>query len=328
MAAGAGAAVLAIALTLASCTSDGPAPGSRPTSSAGSFGAASSTVARSPSSTGTSSAAHTTSAVVTRPTGGAVLERVTIPSTGGFAARPALVYLPAAALRHPTRRLPVLELLHGVPGEPVDWINGANVIAVLDAFAASHHQQTPIVVMPDINGSHRADSECIRTADGGDVERYLTRDVVHWVQTRFAAAVGHERWWLAGLSEGGLCSAMLALRHPHTYSAFGDFSGEDVPAVEGLTAAASARRLYGGNRSDQLAHEPLWLLAHHRYPGLPAWFDSGLSDRTALLDQARMALAARAAGLTVHVAVRRGRHAWVVWAAALRALLPWLWSRR
>lgn len=263
-----------------------------------------------------------------RPKGGAVLEQVRIPASDGFLPRPAYLYLPPAAIRHPDRRLPVLELLHGTPGQPVDWANGGLLVPTLDAFVAAHHGQAPIIVMPDLNGAHRADSQCIRTADGKNIENYLTSDVVSWVRHRFARTVGREKWWVAGLSEGGVCSLMLALRHPHLYSALGDFSGLSAPLVDHLTPAQSDRQLYGGNLQDKQAHEPLWLLAHHAYTGMPAWFECGSSDRHVLPQQAKVAAAARSAHMQVHVAFVPGKHAWTVWSAALRSLLPWLWAHR
>ncbi|MBN9619805.1 MAG: hypothetical protein J0H43_08745, partial [Actinobacteria bacterium] len=176
---------------------------------------------------------------------------------------------------------------------------------------------------------YRADSECIRTADGKDTESYLTGDVVTWIRAHFPRSVGQEKWWLAGMSEGGLCSLFLTLRHPQVYSAIGDFSGFAAPIVDGLSQAASDRQLYRSNSQDKLEHEPLWLLAHGHYAGLPAWFECGTDDHpTVIQQQAMVVAAARAAGLRVHVSTAPGTHNWSVWSVALRSLLPWLWSQR
>jgi S-formylglutathione hydrolase FrmB len=263
-----------------------------------------------------------------RPSGGAILERVDIPASDGFRPRPAYLYLPPSAVRHAHRRLPVLELLHGTPGQPVDWVNGGLLISIVNAFTATHHGQGPIIVMPDLNGTHRGDSECIRTAAGFDIERYLTSDVVRWVRAHFTPTVGREKWWVAGLSEGGLCSLMLTLRHPHVFSALGDLSGFAAPIVDHLTQAASDRQLYGGNAREKREHDPLWLLKHHSYTALPAWFECGADDRRVLPQQRLVVAAARAAGMHVHDSTVPGSHGWTVWSAALRTLLPWLWTRR
>jgi S-formylglutathione hydrolase FrmB len=262
------------------------------------------------------------------PAGGAVLEQVDIPASDGFRPRPAYLYLPPVAVRHPDRRLPVLELLHGTPGQPVDWINSGLLVSTLNAFVAAHQGDAPIIVMPDLNGAYHADSECIRTADGQDTESYLTGDVMRWVRARFARTVGTGKWWIAGLSEGGVCSLMLALRHPQLYTALGDFSGLAAPIVDHLTQAESDRQLYGGDPILKREHEPLWLLAHRTYRGLPAWFECGASDHQVLPQQARVVAAASSVGLRVHASLVPGRHGWTVWSTALRSLLPWLWDLR
>ncbi|MFN2560605.1 MAG: alpha/beta hydrolase [Jatrophihabitans sp.] len=250
-----------------------------------------------------------------------------IAGVSGFHARPAYVYLPPAYLDHPSRPLPALEILHGTPGAPSDWAIRGQLLAAADSFAAGHGGRAPIIVMPDINGSWRADSECIRTAAGADVEAYLTSDVVTYVRTAFRAAVGRTRWWLAGVSEGGLCAAMLALRHPTTYSDFGDMSGLSRPRVEGASVAASVRQLFGTDLKAQREHDVIWLLQHHRYPTLRGWFECGASDTEVRRDQAAIVAAAAPAGLPTHASVHPGKHGWTIWRGSLRRLLPWLWER-
>lgn len=202
------------------------------------------------------------------------------------------------------------------------------VVSIADAFGAAHHGEAPIIVMPDLNGGHLADSECIRTKDGKDTESYLSADVVSWVRRHYAASVGDERWWIAGLSEGGLCSLMLSLRHPTVYSAFGDFSGLIRPIVDHLSPAASNEQLYGTDTSAMREHEPLWLLTHRSFDGLSGWFECGFTDRTVRAAQSALVAAAEGARIPVRDVVLPGGHAWSVWSAALRSMLPWLWTRR
>jgi S-formylglutathione hydrolase FrmB len=274
-----------------------------------------------------SSAAGTDpSTAAAMPAAGRVVVR-DIAGTSGFHPRPAYLYLPPAYLAHPDRPLPVLEILHGTPGAPSDWVIRGQLRGTADAFAAAHKGQAPIIVMPDINGSWRGDSECIRTAAGADVESYLTRDVVTYVRGAFRRTVGDRRWWLAGVSEGGLCAAMLALRHPTTYSAFGDMSGLSRPSVEHVSPSASVGQLFGTDATARREHDVIWLLQHHRYPTLRGWFECGAMDTTVRRDQAAIVAAAARAGLATHAAVRPGKHGWSIWAGSLRRLLPWFWER-
>lgn len=170
-----------------------------------------------------------------------MLPRVDIPASDGFAPRPPYVYLPPAYATHLDRRLPVLELLHGAPGEPADWLTRGMLVATEVAFAATHRGAAPIGVVPDINGVQCADSHCIRTRKGDNIQQCVTSDVVSLVRARYSRAVGRARWWMAGLSEGGVCSLLLALRHPSLYSAFGDISDGVRPIVAQRTAPVPTR---------------------------------------------------------------------------------------
>ena len=87
------------------------------------------------------------------PDHGATLS-VPIPGAGlRFTPRPAFVWVPPAwfARNHP--QLPVIELLHGTPGDPSNWTKSGDADATALAFAQQHHGMAPILVMPDINGS-------------------------------------------------------------------------------------------------------------------------------------------------------------------------------
>ena len=257
--------------------------------------------------------------------GGRILTQTIPGPTSHFRARPAEIWLPPILQRQPHLRLPVLELLHGTPGSPSEW--AAMGAGVLNAFAAAHGGQAPIVVMPDINGSARADTECIRDSAGADVERYLTVDVTRWVDQHLPVRSG-SRWGLAGISEGGTCALMLALRYPRQYGLFGDFSGLARPTTgDSDDPATTVRVLFSGSRSAYDQHDPLWLLGHHRYPTLVGWVEYGTADRAVRLASLRVVAEARAAGIPVHHVELAGGHQWAVWISTLRSMLPWAWRR-
>ena len=89
---------------------------------------------------------------------------------------------------------------------------------------------------------------------------------------------------MAGLSEGGTCSIMLALRHPALFTAFGDFGGLVGPRVGETNAdtADTVTELFGGSQQAFLAHEPAALLKSGRFPRLGGWFQVGADDHAAL----------------------------------------------
>lgn len=257
------------------------------------------------------------------------LVTLTIPGgTSHFAARPARVYLPPAWFARPRPKLPVLVLLHGTPGAPEDWTDGGGVTATADAWAAGHGGSAPIVVMPDINGTLDGDSECV---DGraGRAETYLTRDVPAFVTNRFFTRPPGAHWAVAGLSEGGSCAIMLALRHPGTFATFADFSGLAGPrSGDGNDLGDTVAALFAGSAANFDAHEPTSLLTHGRYPGLAGWFEVGDADEDPLA-AARMLepMAARAGVATRLLVVPGGGHDFFLWRQAFADALPWLTAR-
>lgn len=260
--------------------------------------------------------------------GGRLLQATIPGTTSGFVARAAPVYLPPAARQRGRRlRLPVLLLLHGEPGGPHDWIDKSTLLHALNRFANRHHGAAPVVVMPDINGARHEDSECVSTANG-DVEKYLTSDVPAYVEAHYPVATSRSAWAIGGVSEGGMCSLMLALRHQDRFSAFVDLSGLTRPTL-GRTdnRSATLNKLFGGSVSAYDEHDPLWLLARHRYPDLAGWFATGADDTHVRAAQEQAAAAARRAGINTVTRVEPGAHDWSVWDRALAKSLPWLWGR-
>ncbi|MGI8677992.1 MAG: alpha/beta hydrolase [Jatrophihabitans sp.] len=269
-----------------------------------------------------SSTAHGT------PARGTVLTRTIPGGSSGFRSRPAMIYLPPVLRADPRRQLPVIELLHGTPGATTNWLDLGHAAATLDAFAAAHGGLAPIVVMPDINGTLHGDTECVRSPGGGDVERYLTTDVRGYVLSHFPASRDPRRWSVAGLSEGGTCAIMLALRHTGSYSAFGDLSGLAGPTVKDRgVPSLTIKLLFSGSRQAYEQHEPLSLMRLHAYPSLGGWFECGAQDKATHAAQGLLSAAARRAGITVHATTIPGRHSWKVWGPAFRQMLPWLWAR-
>lgn len=261
-----------------------------------------------------------------RPKHGRLLRRVIPGRTSGFAARKALVYLPPAAQRTGAR-LPVLLLLHGEPGSPSDWLRKSTVLATLSAFAKRRAGAAPIVVMPDINGGLHADTECVSTAHG-NVEQYLAQDVPDYVRAHFPAAPQPARWAVGGVSEGGMCSLLLALRYPQRFPTFVDLSGLARPTL-GPTddPPRTVAGLFHGSWAAYRQHDPLWLLHRRRYPALAGWLSAGAADTRTRDALQRVAAAARRAGIRIQQQTEPGGHGWGAWDQAFRQCLPWLWTR-
>lgn len=258
------------------------------------------------------------------PVHGAVFS-VHIPATSShFAARSAWVYVPPAYLVTTRPRLPVLVLIAGQPGGPRDWLDGGRLAERMDAWAASHSGLAPVVVMPDVSGSVFADPLCMNSALGR-VDTYLTSDVIRWVTGRLDIDPGATHWAAGGFSSGGTCALQLATAHPDLFPTFFDASGEEGPSLGDRRKTIAAT--FHGNTAAFVAVSPLQELAHERYPTSAGYLAVGSGDTVYGPQQAVVARAARAAGMTivdVHVA---GRHSFQVWGPALSAAMPWLAAR-
>ncbi len=255
---------------------------------------------------------------------------LTVPgTTSGFAARPAQVYLPPAWSAPRQAPLPVVVLLHGTPGAPTDWVEGGEAQVTADAWAAAHGGVAPVLVMPDVNGSFTGDTECV-DSPLGRVETYLTVDVPAAVRAELGTLPPGPAWAVAGLSEGGSCAIVLALRHPDLFGAFGDFGGLAGPRVGETNAdtADTVAQLFGGSAQEFAAHEPAELLRTGRFPRTGGWFQVGALDAEPLAAAQQLVPLATAAGIaTCLVVVPGGGHTFDVWSAAFRESLPWLAQR-
>jgi S-formylglutathione hydrolase FrmB len=255
---------------------------------------------------------------------------LTIPGTAsGFVAQPAQVYLPPAWSSPGQGPLPVVMMLQGTPGDPTDWVQQGRAQVTADAWAKAHGGVAPVLVMPDSNGTFTGDTECV-DSPLGHVETYLTVDVPAAVQATLGTLPPGPGWAVVGLSEGGSCAIMLALRHPDLFAAFGDFSGLAGPRVGETNAdtASTVEQLFGGSLREFAAHEPADLLRTRRFPDLGGWFQVGALDAEPLAAIQQLAPLAAGAGIaTCLVVMPDGAHTFDVWSTAFRRSLPWMAQR-
>jgi enterochelin esterase-like enzyme len=253
-------------------------------------------------------------------------ETITLPIPGTvskFHASPAFVYLPPIWFKSPEPQLPVIELIAGVPGEPSDWTRAGYADTTATSFAQLHHGISPILVIPDNNGPSQ-DTECSNSSMG-NAETYLITDVPNFMQANFNAAVGKHSLAVAGLSDGGTCASMLALRNPTIFQTFASYSGYNVPTYLNDNAQQTISALYGGSTANYDAHSPQYLLTNKKFPGLAGWFAAGQQDGSALGPAKQLAdLAGKAGFQQVCLTTPPGTHSFTFWASAFQDSLPWL----
>jgi S-formylglutathione hydrolase FrmB len=257
------------------------------------------------------------------PAQGVVVTMTIPPTSSHFATRPAYVYLPPAWFAKVTPSLPTLVLLPGEPGSASDWSGDGDADVTADAFAAAHHGLAPIIVMPDPDGFQTVDSECVNSTFG-NAETYLVDDVPGFARSRFHASSAPGSLAIGGLSAGGTCSVMLALRHPSVYPTFASYSGFASPQYEDTTRSQTIDTLFAGSEDRFAAHDPVQILRTGHFDGTAGWFEVGAQD-TGPLDAAHeLQPAALRAGIATCILVRPGGHDFDLWSQALADSLPWL----
>ncbi|ADP79371.1 alpha/beta hydrolase [Pseudofrankia inefficax] len=237
----------------------------------------------------------------------------------GFGAHRAMIYLPASYFTDPARRFPVVYLLHGTPGAPVDWYR-ANRAAQIGAHLAAAGQAA-ILVAPQVSRGWLDDSECV-DRPSEHIETYLIDDVIPTVDQRLRTIPSRADRIFAGMSAGGFCALNLGLRHRDTVATIVDLSGFDRPTHTGGMVGLFGRqpdlaRLAAANSPAVYAPS---------LPGAPPmriWLDCGRDDHTALNDQRHIASLLTGRGYTVILRLRAGGHDYGVWRPALRDSLTW-----
>jgi hypothetical protein len=215
----------------------------------------------------------------------------TIPATNsGFAARPAEIYYPPAALVANPPTLPFVLMMMGQPGDPDSkWIAGA-----LDAIAAENNGLAPIVLVVDQLGDPAVDPLCI---DGkfGNVETYITKDVLPWVRSNLHVSDNRALWTVAGYSAGGSCALYYGSKYPQTWGNIVSISGEEYAGSD--VAADALQAMFSGDQAAYDTIKPANILSANSYPDSVAFFSSGADDPHYQTAMAQNASLTGAAGL-------------------------------
>jgi S-formylglutathione hydrolase FrmB len=238
-------------------------------------------------------------------------------------ARHGFVYLPRAYFdpAQKKRRFPVLYLLHGSPGVAPDWLRGGFVDRAMDDLVDHHAIEPFIVVLPDVNGGYRRDTECQDIVGGPQVQTYLTYDVTGWVDSHYRTIVNPDGRAIGGLSSGGYCALNLMLRHQNVFSAAVMHSGSLAP-IEGRYSGS----LWHGDSALRQANTPRDYISTIPIGGpLGVYCDGGADDYESVrtCNDARSLLDERHIPVVIHI-LRHEGHTFSAWRRNLYLSLPWV----
>ena len=216
------------------------------------------------------------------------------------------VYLPPGygAKANARRRYPVVYLLHGYPGGPIDWFRGAEVQDQMDALLRYRLVEPMIVVAPDASGGWLHDSEMLNQVGGPQVETYLTHTVVTAVDARYRTSRDRDGRAIGGVSSGGYGALNLGLRHQAVFSVILSMMPYGDPG-------AVTRTLLGGSRKLWLANSPSRYIPTMTFRDPMAIFLAAGSQDPQLPEARRLArLLVRRAQLAVVEEVAGATHTW------------------
>jgi len=220
-----------------------------------------------------------------------------------------VVYLPPGYAAHPTRRYPVLYLLHGFPGKPLAFLETVRMGVVEDNLVARHRAKPLILVMPFGSTGQFADKEWANGVGRNQGwETFVARDVVHAIDTRYRTIRTGAGRAIAGLSEGGYAALNIAIHHPGEFRVVESWSGymraDDIRSIFGHLPALLARN----SPLETVAAAAPALRRAHTF----VWFYSGRDDHF-LPQNVAFAHALARAGIPYSFHTVSGGHTWALW---------------
>ncbi|MCX6362213.1 MAG: alpha/beta hydrolase-fold protein [Armatimonadetes bacterium] len=252
------------------------------------------------------------------------LEEVAVPapSMGRGATRQCWLYTPKDLRVDPRRRFPVVVLLHGAPGAPIDFLAKGRVTQIVDGLVAARSLPECIVAMPDGRGSGPRRSSMYVDAEGagpaGAVESWIAKDLPRYLRERCNASGDPNLWTVGGLSEGAFGAANLVCRHPGQFRSAILLSGFFRPSVEPANAGA----LIGRDATAWQAYTPA-LTAAGLSPKADFAFvlSVGRDDGYDGGETRRFAGALQRLKVPCIVSVRPGGHFWSFWSEGIAVSL-------
>ena len=244
------------------------------------------------------------------------LEHIQVTSTAiGGRSQDVYVYLPPGYADNPTRRYPVLYLLHGFPGRPLAFMLTVRMGVVEDEVVAKNLAQPVILVMPFGSTGTFTDKEWANGVDQGEGwATFVARDVVHAIDSQYRTIADRSGRAIGGLSEGGFGALNIALQHPGEFGVVESWSGyETAPKIHSI---------FGRDGEEIPVNSPILTLPRVartlRREGTFIWFYTGHDDQDARENQA-FAIELLRLRIRHDFLEPTGGHNWALWRGEAQA---------
>lgn len=258
------------------------------------------------------------------------LTKVSFPTPALGGTRSAFIYTPPGYSATASRTYPVLILLHGSPGDSVDWLYKGHAHQRLDSAIHSGQFPASIMVIPDGHGPfYKGGSEWADSVDGRcRMETAVTRDLPHFLSTNYRVSQSKAEWTIGGLSEGAYGAANLMTRHPDIFHNAIVLSGEMSVSDDW----GDTQQVFGDSPLNRIQNSPALELRHvapavrsqlHFYVAVGEEDDADL-----ISENEAFVTTCRSLGIPVQFDRDRGNHKWDFWGGhfqtSLKTLAGWL----
>lgn len=217
--------------------------------------------------------------------------------------------------------VPVLFLLHGLPGDGASLLSGLRLAQTMDQLIARGVIAPMIVVAPSDGPTASTDTEWEdgRVPPASAWATFVSGDLVAWAQRALPVCADRSGRAIAGVSMGAFGAMNLALGHPGEFGSVMGWSGyfvANTPAVDGPAGSSTWRQ------DSPLEYLPA---AAPRVigSGLRISFYSSPTDRY-FPENTAFAAALHAAGVAFTFAAFPGGHTMALWRHQLASQLEWL----
>jgi len=211
------------------------------------------------------------------------------------------------------------------------WSTAIHVTGILDTLIDTGVMPASIVVFTDETGGPYPVSECANSTDHREwLERFLTNQVVPYIDGHFRAIATAAARSVLGFSYGGFCAPMLAMRHPEVFATAIAFSGYYQAGIRS-NQTPNSWRPFGGISAVEARYSPIDLAGE-----LPEavrrtlFFElSGTPSESFYGPQyAAFASALHAAGISEALFPNSAGHSWAEVRTGLSAVLATLGERQ
>jgi S-formylglutathione hydrolase FrmB len=174
----------------------------------------------------------------------------------GSATSEVAVYMPPGYDTNPTKRYPVV---YEAPFNFYLWNTGAHIKAALDTLITGGSIPPMMFVFMDAGNGPYPDSQCADSFDRLELmDTFLGVTVPTYIDGNYRTIARASARATMGMSQGGYCAAVLAMRHPSTFGAIVSFSGYFTAG----SGTATAKLPFGGNANLIALGSPSWIASN------------------------------------------------------------------